>query len=93
MFYSRAIEVLARVGLAKPSWRPPLAHARAVAPARPDVASPLAGLAALYYRLRFARRALSPAESEQAGRLLGELEAAVRKSQPAGSVEAGTRRG
>src|SRR5260370_184089 len=47
-FYARLLDILRARGLAKPSWRPPLAHAATVRAAAPAQAPDVARLAGLY---------------------------------------------
>jgi hypothetical protein len=72
-FFSRALAVLERAGLPKPEFRPPVLHAENVGTTDPLVADRFRALSGLYYRVRFGRHALSPAEESQAMALLGEL--------------------
>jgi hypothetical protein len=69
-FYTRLLELLARRGHAKPSWRPPLEHAAAIAPADAALAEAAGRVSDLYYRVRFAGRDLSDTERAEAASLL-----------------------
>ncbi len=74
-FYKRCLVRLKRLGLAKPRWRPPLAHARAIESQSSPASEALRTLADLYYAARFGRRALSDDELARADHALSTLEA------------------
>lgn len=74
-FYRRSLVRLRRLGLAKPRWRPPLAHAGAIAPSSGPAAESLRTLADLYYAARFGRRSLTAEELALAESALTRLEA------------------
>jgi transglutaminase-like putative cysteine protease len=76
-FYLDMLDVLDRGGAAKPPWQPPMAFAASIAPARPDVASSVDRLAALFYAVRYGERVLSSDEAADAERRLDALAAAL----------------
>lgn len=57
-FYARLLGILSRRGLAKPSWRPPLDHARSIE--SPALAAPASRVAEAFYRVRYGRAELTP---------------------------------
>jgi hypothetical protein len=74
-FYRRCLVRLRRLGLDKPRWRPPLAHASAIAADSAPASESLRILADLYYAARFGRRPLTAAELARADAALHTLEA------------------
>lgn len=79
-FYKRSLARLRRMGMAKPRWRPPLAHARAIAAKSEGASEAMRTLSDLYYAARFGRRALTGEElshAEAALKRLEEMEAAT----------------
>lgn len=75
--YSRALAELERAGLAKPTSRPPIAHADALLAAHPQLASPFRALADMYYRTRFGCRAPDPEENDRSAERLAQLKHAA----------------
>jgi len=75
--YERMLRLLDRAGLAKPASVPPLAYARALAPARPEVARGIERLASLYYAVRFGQAPLTHAVLDDAERTLSDLRSAL----------------
>jgi hypothetical protein len=71
-FYARALALARRRGHAKPSWRPPLEHARVVRERDHRLADALALATGLYYRARFGRHAPSADELGAVHRALDE---------------------
>jgi hypothetical protein len=78
-FYERLLDLLARRGHAKPSWRPPLDHAANLAAADPSLATSVGRVANLYYRLRFAGRPLTEADQAGAEADLSQIAAPLRR--------------
>jgi transglutaminase-like putative cysteine protease len=72
-FYDRAIRALERTGFSKPRYRPPLEHAGVLAGDHPELAGVLRSLGELYYRVRYARRALNDSETAAAEALVDRL--------------------
>lgn len=72
-FYRRLLAGLARAGIAKPPWRPPLAHADALGD--DEAARAVRTLGSLYYAARFGRRLLTAEERAVAEDALRVVEA------------------
>lgn len=77
-FYVDMLDVLERAGCGKPAWRPPLAHARALAAERPEVAAIVGELTDRFYAARYGGRRLTADDRAAADRQLERLRAAVR---------------
>lgn len=73
-FYPDALALLRRAGLAKPAHRPPALHAGSIAPQAGPAAAAFASLTDAYYRVRFGRLELSPAQAAAAHKDLATLE-------------------
>jgi uncharacterized iron-regulated membrane protein len=61
-FYSDMLDALARRGLGKPAWRPPLDHSAALTTHDAALGAAAARLSALYYTVRFGGRPLTDAQ-------------------------------
>ncbi len=77
-FYVDMLAALRRGGAPKPSWQPPLRYARVLGKKNPALGSLVRQISNLYYRARYAGRALSTEEVRRAGRLVRGLEGALR---------------
>ncbi len=78
-FYARALRLLNRAGSAKPTDTPPLAFARRLTAAGNPAGRALESLVSLYYKERFSSRRLTGDEERQAGWLVEELRASLRR--------------
>lgn len=82
-FYRRMLHVLAHMrggAFAKPGWRPPLEHARAISPSDAELGAAAARLSELYYRSRFGRMLLSAEELAAARESVAAIEQRLRSS-------------
>ena len=77
-FYRSMLGVLRRAGAPKPDAVPPLEFAERLGAERPGAAEHVEAIARLYYAVRYAGRALTPTETEEARRRLGALREALR---------------
>lgn len=74
-FYDRLLKVLKRRGLAKPAWRPPLEHARAIDQTDRELGAAVRSLAGLYYEVRFGGASLRESERREAEEAVRRLRA------------------
>lgn len=72
-FYTQSLSHLARAGVAKPSSRPPLAHAQTLKDERSRLADSFSKVTSLFYHLRFGRHTLTPEEARAAREAAGDL--------------------
>ncbi len=78
MFYAEFLRALARAGMAKPAWRPPMQHAQILASRDFELAEAAASLTDLYYCSKFGRQSLSAAQVNHAGELLEAVQRRLR---------------
>ena len=57
-FYVQLLTLMRRRGVAKPDWRPPLAHAESLGEQSPELSRAAAAITEIYYRARFGGRPL-----------------------------------
>ncbi len=80
-FYGTTLTALKRGGLGKPRWRPPGLHAQVLAAQDAALAYAVEGVAGLYYKVRFGRRALSEAEAREARLLVEQVKNRLREAR------------
>ena len=86
-FYERALRALRRHGLAKPDARPPRDHAESLRADHPRVAEAFGAIAELFYRARFGRVYLTPADRARAAELVERLTAELAARPRRGASE------
>ena len=85
-FYVQFLDALRRRGLAKPAWRPPLAHAGAIQGEDARAADLARAITEIYYRARFSGRPPTREDRERARGIVRELRRS-RPERPAGPPE------
>ncbi len=81
-FFHRALELLDRAGLPRPSGVPASVHAASLRATAPDAADALGSLAMLYYESRYGRRLLTEQEMDQARSSLDRLRDSLPRKRP-----------
>jgi hypothetical protein len=77
-FYMDRLSVLERGGLAKPPWRPPMAHAVALSAGQPAPAALVREITDAFYEVRYGGKALGEQRLEQARTCVRQLAQTLR---------------
>lgn len=79
-YYARMLRTLRRMGLGKPAWRPPLAHAAAIASQAPDAARLVERISRAYYSVRFGGKEIDDDRRRELDAMVRELGQVGRRS-------------